>query len=174
LKQRTQQFALRVIKLVSALQKTREADVIGRQLLRSATSVGANYRSACRARSKADFVSKIGITEKEADESLYWLELIESGLLPPSRASDLSQEVTAQPGSANPGHKQLKPPGFARGTAGFARSVRQERLSSYRKKPMNSSPFLLPRGVPPSKTAERRSDLRNPQSEGENVNSVCD
>jgi len=76
MKQRTKQFALRVIKLVAALPKSREADVIGRQLLRSATSVGANYRSACRARSKADFISKIGIVEEESDESLYWLELI--------------------------------------------------------------------------------------------------
>jgi four helix bundle protein len=94
MKQRTKQFALRVIKLVSALPKSRAADVIGRQLLRSATSVGANYRSACRARSKADFISKTGITEEEADESLYWLELIvEAGLLPLSRVSDLLREA---------------------------------------------------------------------------------
>jgi four helix bundle protein len=94
MKQRTKQFALRVIKLVAALPKTREADVIGRQLLRSATSVGANYRSACRARSKADFISKMGITEEEADESQYWLELIvEAGLLPMPRVSDLVREA---------------------------------------------------------------------------------
>ncbi len=94
LKQRTKQFALRVIKLVAALPKTREADVIGRQLLRSATSVGANYRSACRARSKADFISKMGITEEEADESQYWLELIvDSNLLPAERVRALIQEA---------------------------------------------------------------------------------
>ena len=94
LKRRTKQFALRVIKLVAALPKTREADVIGRQLLRSATSVGANYRSACRARSKADFISKMGITEEEADESQYWLELIvESGLLLRERVSALIREA---------------------------------------------------------------------------------
>lgn len=94
LKQRTKQFALRVIKLVTALPKSREADVIGRQLLRSATSVGANYRAACRARSKADFISKIGIVEEEADESQYWLELIgEGGLLPGERASALLKEA---------------------------------------------------------------------------------
>jgi four helix bundle protein len=94
LKQRTKQFALRVIKVVAALPKTREADVIGRQLLRSATSVGANYRSACRARSKPDFVAKIGIVEEEADESLYWLELIvEANLLPQERVSALLQEA---------------------------------------------------------------------------------
>jgi len=94
LKQRTKQFALRVIKLVGVLPRSREADVIGRQLLRSATSVGANYRAACRARSKADFVSKIGIVEEGADESLYWLELIvEAGLLPSSRVRDLMREA---------------------------------------------------------------------------------
>ena len=76
LKERTKRVALRVVKLTSSLPRTREADVIGRQLLRSATSVGANYRSACRARSKADFINKIGIVEEEADESAYWIELL--------------------------------------------------------------------------------------------------
>ena len=94
LKQRSKQFALRIVKLVGALPRTREAEVIGKQLLRSATSVGANYRAACRARSKADFISKIGIVEEEADESLYWLELIvEAGLLPASSVSDLMREA---------------------------------------------------------------------------------
>lgn len=94
LKLRTKQFALRVIKLTDALPRSRPAEVIGRQLLRSATSVGANYRAACRARSKADFISKIGITEEEADESLYWLEMIvEAGLLPKTRVNALMQEA---------------------------------------------------------------------------------
>jgi four helix bundle protein len=94
LKQRTKQFALRVIKLVEALPKGRTADVIGKQLLRSATSVGANYRAACRARSKADFIAKIGIVEEEADESLYWLELIvEAGLMPEKLVCDLQHEA---------------------------------------------------------------------------------
>ncbi len=75
LKLRTKQFALRVIKLVETLPKNKIGDVLGKQLLRSATSVEANYRAACRARSKADFISKIAIVE-EADESLFWLELI--------------------------------------------------------------------------------------------------
>jgi four helix bundle protein len=99
LKQRTKQFALRVIKLVEALPKGWTADVIGKQLLRSATSVGANYRAACRARSKADFIAKIGIVEEEADESLYWLELIvEAGLMPEKLVCDLqhkADELTA-------------------------------------------------------------------------------
>jgi len=75
LKLRTKQFALRVIKLVEALPKNKIGDVLGKQILRSATSVAANYRAACRARSKADFISKIAIVE-EADESFFWLELI--------------------------------------------------------------------------------------------------
>src|SRR5690349_58884 len=76
LRTRTKQFALRIIKLVDALPHTRAADVIGRQLLRSATSVGANYRSAQRGRSRAEFCAKLGIVEEECDESAYWLELL--------------------------------------------------------------------------------------------------
>ena len=76
LKQRTKEFALRIIKLVEALPRGRTADVIGNQLLRSGTSVGANYRAACRAKSTADFISKMGTVEEETDESLYWMELL--------------------------------------------------------------------------------------------------
>jgi len=94
LKLRTKQFALRVIKLVEALPKNKIGDVLGKQLLRSATSVAANYRAACRARSKADFISKIAIVEEEADESLFWLELIaESGLMNTARLKDLTKEA---------------------------------------------------------------------------------
>ena len=94
LKQRTKQFALRAIRLVEALPRSKTADVIGKQLLRSATSVGANSRAACRGRSKAEFIAKIGIVEEESDESLFWLELIvEAGLLPHARVSDLMQEA---------------------------------------------------------------------------------
>jgi four helix bundle protein len=81
-KQRTKNFALAVIGLVDKLPKNRITDVIGGQLLRSATSVGANYRAACRGRSAADIISKLGIVEEEADESIYWMELlIESGMI---------------------------------------------------------------------------------------------
>jgi four helix bundle protein len=76
LKKRTKAFALSVIRLVESLPRGRTADVIGRQLLRSGTSVGANYRSACRAKSTADFISKMGTVEEETDESLYWMELL--------------------------------------------------------------------------------------------------
>jgi four helix bundle protein len=82
MKKRTKAFALRVIKLVESLPKGRTADVIGRQLLRSGTSVGANYRSACRAKSSADFINKMSIVEEEVDESIFWMELlVESGVI---------------------------------------------------------------------------------------------
>ena len=76
LKRRTKDLALRVIKLTESLPKTQTARVIGRQLLRSATSVAANYRAACRAKSTADFISKMGTVEEEADKSLFWMELL--------------------------------------------------------------------------------------------------
>lgn len=94
LKQRTKQFALRVIRMTDALPKRRSADVLGRQVLRSATSVAANYRAACRAKSRADFIAKMGIVEEEADETLFWLELIaESSLLPATKLAELSKEA---------------------------------------------------------------------------------
>lgn len=76
LKLRTKEFALRIIRLIENLPNNSTGRVIGSQLLRSSTSIGANYRSACRARSKQEFISKIKIVEEESDESLYWLELI--------------------------------------------------------------------------------------------------
>jgi four helix bundle protein len=76
LKNRTKRFARRVLRLVELLPKGRTQDVLAQQLVRAATSVGANYRAACKARSKADFISKITIVEEEADETQYWLELI--------------------------------------------------------------------------------------------------
>ena len=73
---RTKEFALRVIRLVNSLEYGKSTDVIGKQLLRSGTSVGANYRAACRGRSTAEFIAKMGIVEEEADESVYWMELL--------------------------------------------------------------------------------------------------
>jgi four helix bundle protein len=82
LKDRTKRFGLDIIKLASLLPNTVVGRIIGNQLIRAGTSVGANYRSACRARSKAEFAAKLGIVEEEADESAYWMELVvESGLL---------------------------------------------------------------------------------------------
>jgi four helix bundle protein len=83
-----------VIRATEALPKNRSADVIGRQLLRSGTSVGANYRAACRSRSAADFISKMGVVEEEADESAYWMELlIDAGLIAAQRLAPLFQEA---------------------------------------------------------------------------------
>ncbi len=94
LRQRTRKFALRVIQLVEALPKTRTAEVIGKQLLRAGTSVGANYRAACRAKSTRDFIYKMGLVEEEADESLYWMELlVEAGLVKLERLQPLMVEA---------------------------------------------------------------------------------
>ena len=76
MKKRTKEFAIEIIKLCRILPKNQETKLIGNQLFRAGTSVAANYRAACRARSRADFISKMGIVEEEADESLFWLELI--------------------------------------------------------------------------------------------------
>ncbi len=81
LKRRTKQFALRVMKLVGALPDNSVGRPIGNQLIRSGTAIGANYRAACRGRSKAEFVAKLGVVVEEADESGYWLELIIDGSL---------------------------------------------------------------------------------------------
>ena len=94
MKQRTRAFALRVVHLVESLPPSRTADVIGKQLLRCGTSVGANYRASCRAKSSADFIAKMGIVEEEADETIYWIELlVESGLLKKSRVAELLDEA---------------------------------------------------------------------------------
>jgi four helix bundle protein len=76
LKDRTKQFAIRIVKLFRALPKTEEARIIGKQILRSGTSVAANYRAVCRARSNAEFIAKIGVVVEEADETVFWLELL--------------------------------------------------------------------------------------------------
>jgi len=94
LKKRTKQFGLRVIRLVESLPSGQTARTIGNQLLRSGMSVGANYRAACRGRSKADFIAKAGISLEEADECLYWMELLhEAGIVPIEKMKDLMKEA---------------------------------------------------------------------------------
>ncbi|HLX11531.1 MAG TPA: four helix bundle protein [Bacteroidota bacterium] len=94
LRKRTKDFALRIIRLYSSLPKTDESRVLGKQLLRSGTSVGAHYREACRARSTAEFISKIEGGLQELEESSYWLELlIESNVVPAEKFSPLQQEM---------------------------------------------------------------------------------
>jgi four helix bundle protein len=93
-KNRTKQLAREVIRLVESLPVSRTADVIGRQLLRSGTSIGANYRAACRGKSKADLIAKLAIVEEEADETSYWLELLsDCDLVQASRVDDLLKET---------------------------------------------------------------------------------
>lgn len=94
LKDRTKNIALRIIRLVELLPNTISAQIIGKQLLRSATSIGANYRAACRGKSTADVLHKLSIVEQEADESLYWLELIvESNIFPENKLAPLMRDV---------------------------------------------------------------------------------
>lgn len=94
LRDRTKKFGLRTIRVVQALSDDKVSTVLGKQLLRCGTSVGANYRAACRARSPAEFRAKLGIVEEECDESIYWMELIvEASLLSEQRLADLITEA---------------------------------------------------------------------------------
>ncbi len=94
MKARTRAFALRVIRLAESFPNKPTANVIRNQMLRCGPSVGANYRAACRAKSKADFISKMGTVEEEADETIYWIELlIDAGIIKPRRVDSLLQEA---------------------------------------------------------------------------------
>jgi len=93
MKRRTTEYALRVLRLVRSLPKEKGCNHIGQQLLRCGTSVAANYRAACRARSRAEFVAKMGIVEEEADESLFWVELLAlDGIVKEAMLKDLMRE----------------------------------------------------------------------------------
>jgi len=93
-KERTKQLALAVILLVEGLPNKKAADILGRQVLRSATSIGANYRAACRAKSTADMINKLKTVEEESDETLYWLELLTaSDIVLPAKTTDLHKET---------------------------------------------------------------------------------
>lgn len=94
LRERTKNFALRIVKLFRALSKSTESQVIGKQLLRCGTSVAANYRAACRARSRAEFIAKLGIVLEEVDESVLWIEmLIDLGIIRKERTAQLLDEA---------------------------------------------------------------------------------
>jgi four helix bundle protein len=93
MKQRTKLYALRIIKLVNSLPKGQASYVVGNQLIRAGTSVASNYRASCRAKSVADFISKMGIVEEECDESIFWMEmLVDAGLIRPAQVSALLDE----------------------------------------------------------------------------------
>ena len=113
MKQRTKQFGLRILELLDHFPKTIGARVVANQIVKSATSVGANYRAACRARSRTEFASKIGIVAEEADESLYWLEVIAEGKIVPqqkvARLLKEADELTAIFTSARRSVSQLQP-----------------------------------------------------------------
>ena len=95
LKLRTKQFALRAMKLVESLPRGETSSILGQQLLRAGTSVGANYRAACRSKSAADFISKMGTVEEEADECGYWMELlVDSGKVKAVKTAALMQEAS--------------------------------------------------------------------------------
>jgi four helix bundle protein len=94
LRERTKRFALRIIQMFSTLPKTAEAQVLGKQVLRSGTSIGANYREAYRGRSKAEFIAKCGDCLREIEETAYWLELlVEAGIAAPDKLAPLRQEI---------------------------------------------------------------------------------
>ena len=94
LKTRTKDFALRILRLYRSLPRTDEARILGTQLLRCSTSIGANYRAACRGRSRAEFVAKLGVVLEEADETVFWLELLQEGtIFPAGKLRDLLQEA---------------------------------------------------------------------------------
>ncbi len=94
LKNRSKQFAIRIVKLFRSLPRTEEARIIGKQMLRSGTSVAANYRAVCRARSKPEFIAKIGVVVEEADETVLWLELlVDTDIVRESRMTNLLSEA---------------------------------------------------------------------------------
>jgi len=94
LKQRTKQFAIRIVTIFRSLPHSPDAQTLGKQLLRSGTSVGANYRAVCRARSQTEFIARMGIVVEEADETVFWLELLsETGVVRPERTQDLLNEA---------------------------------------------------------------------------------
>ncbi len=118
LKERAKQFALRVVRMFRSLPRTEEAKVMGRQVLRSATSVAANYRAACRARSRPEFFAKLGVVVEEMDETVFWLELlVDAGIVSPKRMDALNVEA-----------KEL--------LAIFAASQRTMKIQGLRKRPM--------------------------------------
>ena len=94
MRDRTKAFGLRIVKMYRALPRTPDAQVIGKQVLRSGTSIGANYRAACSGRSRQEFVAKLGIVVEEADETIYWLEmLVDAGIVKARRMKDLLAEA---------------------------------------------------------------------------------
>jgi four helix bundle protein len=98
LQQRAKRYAIRIIRLFRALPRTEEARIVGRQLVRAGTSIGANYRAVCRARTRAGFTAKLGVVAEEADEMVFWLEIVvEAEILPLRKVEDLLAEANCAP-----------------------------------------------------------------------------
>lgn len=109
LQKRTKSFAVRIIKMARHLPNDVAGQVVGKQIVRSATSVGANYRAACRGRSRAEFAAKLGTVLEEADETLYWLEVTEEAeLLPTGKLSELAKEANELTAIFTAGRKTLQ------------------------------------------------------------------
>ncbi|MFO8014705.1 MAG: four helix bundle protein [Phycisphaerae bacterium] len=146
MKTRTRQFALRVLHLVASLPRNRTGDVIGRQLLRAGTSVGANYRAACRSRTDKDFLARMGIVEEEADEVLYWLDLLtEADIVQAERLAELKAEGDEIPAMVVASIKTVKR------RMGTARKAKSESPAVNPK-----SELRIPNSINPN------SEIRNP------------
>ena len=131
MKKRTKQFALRIIRLSAALPRTREADVLGRQVLKSGTSIGANYREATRASSRRHFVSNLEICLREGDETLYWLELLaEAGIVSAKRLSGLLDECNQLVAIITAAVRTTKRTSVSTATTSVARNGRKPTTSS--------------------------------------------
>jgi four helix bundle protein len=151
LKDRTKAFALRVLKVVEALPKTVPGKAVANQLIRSGTSVAANYRAACICRSKVEFTAKLGVVLEEADESCFWLEFIaEGGLLPAERVTDLRAEG-----------EELR--------AIFIASIRSAKGNVSQGKPPSQKRLV------PQVKSEQAGNMNNPKSQIQNLQSppVC-
>jgi len=161
LKKRTKAFALRILRLVESLPNNDTCRVLGRQLLRSGTSVGANYRAACRAKSQPDFISKMDTVEEEADEALYWMELlVESGHVKPACLSKLAEEgeeiLKITVASINTARRSLRASSSTRRIGNSA--IRNPQSAT---PPTGNSAIRNPQSATP---ASGNSAIRNPQS----------
>jgi len=165
LKERTKQFALAIMRLVEGLPPSRICQLLGGQLVRASSSVGANYRAACRAKSPADFISKLGTVEEEADESAYWLELLrDAGKLKPVEAAPLIQEaselVAIMVASINTARKGKREP---TGASSFRTPHSAVRTSDAPRSALPTPPGAL-RANPQCPIADSRQTFRTPHS----------
>jgi four helix bundle protein len=127
LQDRTKKLALRVIRMLDRLPPTEAARTIGRQTLRAATSVAANYRAACRSRSKAEFSAKLGVVVEEADETVFWLEVLaESGIVQSKRLADLSREASEIRSIMAASHRTIRARATPRGAKPINKSTTQQ------------------------------------------------